>query len=269
MQMPIDLILVRHGESEGNVAHRLSEAGDHSAFTEEFKARHSRHYRLTDLGRRQVAAAGEWLKKNGFGRFDAYFTSEYIRAKETAALLGFKKAAWYFDVNLRERDWGDMDNASELEKQTVFAEAIRRKERDRMLWYPPNGESMMQVRQRFYDHVTMLRREFSDSQVVLACHGEVMWVARMMLEKLPLSVFEDLSDSQHPHDKIQNCQIFHYTRRNPVTRELSRHADWMRSVCPWDTSLSSNVWKKIIRRKFSNRELLKEVMSVPRLINTP
>jgi hypothetical protein len=42
MTMPIDVVLARHGESEGNVARRFSLAGDNSVLTEEFCARTTR-----------------------------------------------------------------------------------------------------------------------------------------------------------------------------------------------------------------------------------
>lgn len=41
MTMPIDLVLVRHGESEGNAARRFSVGGDNSVFTEELCGRHT------------------------------------------------------------------------------------------------------------------------------------------------------------------------------------------------------------------------------------
>ena len=63
MTLPIDLVLVRHGQSEMNAAKRRSEAGDHSAFTKEFMERHSASFPLTDLGRRQAEQAGEYLQR--------------------------------------------------------------------------------------------------------------------------------------------------------------------------------------------------------------
>ena len=61
MALPLDLILVRHGQSEGNAAKRLSEKSDHTAYTKEFRNRHSASLRLTDLGRKQAQTAGEWI----------------------------------------------------------------------------------------------------------------------------------------------------------------------------------------------------------------
>src|SRR3989338_3726543 len=100
MTLPIDLVLVRHGQSEGNAAKRRSEAGDHSAFTKEFLNRHSASFRLTDKGCAQAQRAGEYIRKEFYGNgiiFDRFVTSEYIRAKETAGLLDLPNAQWYTD----------------------------------------------------------------------------------------------------------------------------------------------------------------------------
>ena len=78
--LPIDIVLVRHGESEGNLAQAQSKKGDDrqeiiiiinfhqkgnvnfdslifefpSLWTPDFSARHTSMYRLTDKGRKQV-----------------------------------------------------------------------------------------------------------------------------------------------------------------------------------------------------------------------
>src|SRR5271154_4881825 len=106
MTMPIDLVLVRHGESEGNAARRLSFAGDDSAFTQEFCSRHGSRLRLTDRGREQARIAGDWLKENIGKHFDRYLVSGYLRAMETAALLELPDAIWYQEFYLREREMG-------------------------------------------------------------------------------------------------------------------------------------------------------------------
>lgn len=64
-----ELVLIRHGESEGNVARQKSLQGDDSLFYGEFKNRHSSNWRLTDRGRQQALAAGEWLRENNLVRF--------------------------------------------------------------------------------------------------------------------------------------------------------------------------------------------------------
>ncbi|GAB5037901.1 Hypothetical protein NocV09_12100080 [Nannochloropsis oceanica] len=103
----LELVLVRHGQSEGNVAYRRSLAGDHSLYSGEFLRRHSSKWRLTDLGRQQAEIAGEWLRNEIPGKsFDRFYVSEYIRCMETAARLNIPDARWFAEVFLRERDWG-------------------------------------------------------------------------------------------------------------------------------------------------------------------
>lgn len=92
MTLPIDLVLERHGESEGNAAKRRSKKGDDSALTEEFLKRHSASFRLTAKGRRQARQAGKIIRREFPKGFDRYITSEFLRAKETAALLGIPGA---------------------------------------------------------------------------------------------------------------------------------------------------------------------------------
>jgi phosphohistidine phosphatase SixA len=52
-------------------------------------------YRLTSLGQEQARVAGAWIKEYIAERFDQYYCSEYIRALETASLLGFESARWF------------------------------------------------------------------------------------------------------------------------------------------------------------------------------
>ena len=47
----MDFVLVRHGESEGNVARKKSIRGDHSLYSGEFKNRHSLSLFLSRIGR--------------------------------------------------------------------------------------------------------------------------------------------------------------------------------------------------------------------------
>jgi len=47
MTLPINLVLVRHGQSEGNLAKRRSEAGEHGDIDRVFANRHTSQLRLT------------------------------------------------------------------------------------------------------------------------------------------------------------------------------------------------------------------------------
>ena len=49
--------------------------------------------RLTDKGREQARMVGAWLRKNA-PPFDAFYCSQYVRTKETAAEMGLPNASW-------------------------------------------------------------------------------------------------------------------------------------------------------------------------------
>ncbi len=267
MAMPIDLVLVRHGQSEGNVARQLSEQGDDSLFSEEFCNRHNSRLRLTNKGRHQAVEAGKWLKENVGSRFDRYLVSGYARAMETAALLDLPDAMWYQDFYLRERDMGYFDIISEEEKKSKYPEAYRQYQHDPFYWTPPNGESVAQLCLRIDRVLQTLHRECQDKKVVITCHGMVMWAFRIRIERWTPDEFLQRSKYENKTDRIRNCQIIHYTRRNPDTGTISHRCDWVRSVCPWDLSSFDADWRTILRPKFSNEYLLNLVEQSPRILD--
>lgn len=77
--MPVDLVLVRHGQSEGNLAQSLSKDGNFLPWSKDFRERHNSLYRLTDRGRIQARIAGDYIKEHIGMYFDAYISSEYVR----------------------------------------------------------------------------------------------------------------------------------------------------------------------------------------------
>lgn len=260
--MPINLILVRHGESEGNVVKEM----DPKDVPKEFRERHSSLWRLTKKGRSQAVEAGKWLKEHFPAPFDRCYTSEYTRAMETAGLLSIPNAVWYREIYLREREWGDLDNATREDRMTRFAESMRIKKAEPLFWIPPNGESMAQVCLRIDRVIQTLHRECSDKNVIIVCHGEIMWGFRIRLERMSQNGYNALDLSKDPRDRIHNCQIIHYTRRSPFTDELTPTLNWRRSVCPWNNAISSNTWETVTRPKFSNDELMRAVKRTKRTI---
>lgn len=268
--MPIDLVLVRHGESEGNIAAHFSYQGDHSLYTEEFKRRHSSLWRLTDKGREQAEIAGMWIRANIGSHFGRYYSSDYLRAIETAGNLELPAARWYTDFNLRERDHGYLDSVSQEERKILYEKDLALLERDGFYGAPPgwNSESMAGLYVRAYrGPIDTLHRECSNMAVIMVLHGEVMWTYRIGLERMPLEHYNLMRKSENPCDKMHNCQILHYTRLLPFTSALYPHFQFMRSACPWDMTISSNEWREIKRVTYSNEDLLARVAQFPRLIN--
>lgn len=269
MGMPNNLILIRHGESEGNIAVERSKKGDHSAFNGPFKDRHSSQWRLTRKGVEQAVATGEWLRNELKMRFDRLYTSEYIRAMETAAHLGIEGAKWFTEFYLRERNWGDLDRVSVKEREERYRESLQARKIDSLYWTPPNGESMADTCLRNERIINTMHRECDGKNVAIVCHGEVMWGFRIRLERMLQETFLQLDASKNPEHRIHNCTVIHYTRINPFEpgHSPSKSLDWMRILCPSQPKLGlSGEWRKIHRPSHSNADLLDRVNRVSPLL---
>jgi NAD+ kinase len=256
MTMPRDLLVVRHGESEGNVAQAAVKRGDDSLM-KQLDTVHTEQWRLSPLGRQQARAAGEWVRREFPEGFSRYLTSWYVRAMETSVGMNLPGAEWFPHIMLSERNWGRASSATAEERRSgpVAADLARRR-RDGIWWSPAGGESVAETMVRLHEVLDAQHREQSDGRVVMVCHGEIMWALRVLLERLPPWLYRELDKSSNPHDRIHNCQIFHYTRVNPSDpSDVCPRLEWVRSVCPWDTTLSSNKWREITRRRFNNDEL--------------
>jgi NAD+ kinase len=267
MAMPNELVLIRHGLSEGNIAVDRSKRGDHSAYEGDFINRHSSLWRLSDEGVEQAKKTGDWIRTHLGFTFDKYYTSDYIRALETAACLDIKDAQWMTEFYLRERNWGDLDRVSVKEREENYSHSMKEREIDPFYWKPPNGESIADLSLRIDRVINTLHRECEGKRVLIVCHGEVMWAFRVRLERMSQERFIKLDSSIDPLHRIHNCQIIQYTRINPHKQSEgpTPYLSWMRSFCP-QKGIDSP-WEEIIRQRYSNEELLQRAAKVPRIIN--
>ena len=255
---PLELIFVRHGESEGNVAVHAAENGDLSHFTEDFSKRHSSTYNLTPQGVKQAKEAGKWLIENvNGGKFDAYYCSTYVRARQTAGYLDLPDAKWHIRDYIREHDWGNLDAMTDEERWAKYPEAMKKREVSKFYFASPGGESLADMLLRVRVGIlTTLYRELPGGRALVVTHGNVIWPVRIVMEKWLPEEFQALRDRRDPKDKIYNCQIVQYSRIDPKSGKVSEKFDWVRSVCPWDLSLSHNDWEKVSHKTYSNQELI-------------
>lgn len=264
MSYPIDLVLVRHGQSEGNLAQEHSLKGDNSYWTEDLHKRHTSRYRLTDLGIEQAKYTGNWIRENIAHSFDRYYVSEYIRAQETAAHLGFEDAEWFSEFFLREQDMGLLQGLSKTQRQEKYGDILKVKELDAYYFQPPGGESIANVCLRVERWLSDLKRQSSGMRVVCVCHGNILKALRIRIEKIKQSQWIHLGSS---FNATHNCQVIHYSRRSPLTGKVHNDIKWMRSICPWDTRLSPNEWRVIERPTYTNQCLLEAMDHIPRIVN--
>jgi hypothetical protein len=184
---------------------------------------------------------------------------------ETAALMELPQAKWFVEVQLRERDWGTFDIMSQKERVVRFSEETRRRDRDSLFYAPPGGESLVHVLSRVDGVLTNFNRQCSNRRCIVVCHGEVMWAFRLRFERLSQLTYREMEAASSPFERIHNCQILWYSRRNPNTGEISRFFKWKRSICPWDLSRSNNQWEEIVRTEHTNDSLLAHVNRVKRI----
>lgn len=118
MSMPLDLYVIRHGESEANVIVQAGEQGDNSLYTQDNVTVPDRSWRLTATGRKQADCIGRWLVSQQ-QLFDRYMVSPYVRTRETAATMALPKAKWEENRVLRERSWGEINTITKDELKTT------------------------------------------------------------------------------------------------------------------------------------------------------
>lgn len=264
MAMPNDLVIVRHGHSEGNLAVDLGKKGDDSLFTPGFRETPGHQWRLTDDGRRQARTTGEWIKTEIGDRFDRYYVSPFVRTRETAALLGLPDAEWRVDQRLRERDWGEIGSMPRDEFKARYSQSAFLKKIDALYWRPPSGESIADVRLRVRSFFDTLHRECEGQRVLVVTHGEFMSAARAALEYMGDEEWM-IADSD-PDQKIRNTHVYHYSRKDPEKGSTQKYLSWVRKVCPWREE-GERKWKTIVRKRFSNEELLRQVSGIGPIIS--
>ncbi len=266
MSMPRDLVLVRHGQSDGNVASQAARDGDLRFYTDAFITTPGHRWRLTPTGTAQAAAIGQWLREQFPARtdapsgFDRLMVSPYVRTRETAADLDLPSAQWMRNRALRERDWGDIGSLprEQFESDPRYRDNARLQRIDPLYWVAPGGESIAQVAEdRVRNVLDTLHRENSDQQVLCVTHGEFMWATRLVLERWDDEQF-NAYDSD-PAYRIENGTALHYTRVCPDTSELAPGLGWLRTATPtlieraWSVQVSA--WQAIGRELETNDDL--------------
>lgn len=270
--MPNNLVFVRHGESEANVAQMQAKLGVGLDTHEKVYARADWQHRLSEAGVSQARTTGEWLE-NEFGNldevFDKKFVSPFIRTRETALNLGGSATTgWLLDDRIVERNWGMFGAMSYAEQPENFPHTVARKQVDPFYTAVDGGESLSSgVLLRFRNFLDTLHREASHEDVLAVTHGELMWVARYVIERMIPEEWQE-----HDSDKLQkirNCSVLHYTRINPEQPDdIRKQLSWMRLVYPdaVDESPNQGQWKLIeLSRNLSGLALENQIGRFPRL----
>ena len=180
---PAQLVLVRHGESCGNLADAA--ARESGAERLDLAARDA-DVELSETGRRQADAVAQWLQEHESLRPEVVISSPYRRAAETAerALKGLDLEI-IFDERLRERDLGAFDGLTGAGIRAEFpGEAERREKLGKFYYKPPSGESWCDVVFRIRTLFADLRETSDGATVWMFTHQAVITSFRYVLEGL-------------------------------------------------------------------------------------
>ena len=186
---PERLYLVRHGQSQGNVARDAAdEAGLHEIGIDVRDV----DVPLSDLGIRQAKAAGRWfaaLPRDE--RPELILSSPYVRARQTADIickadaLAGGPARTIVDERLREREFGIFDRLTTIGIRERFPdEAAHRRRLGKFYHRPPGGESWADVVLRLRSMLNTINLHYCDKRVLIVCHQVVVLCFPYILEGL-------------------------------------------------------------------------------------
>jgi len=163
-----NILLIRHGQSEWNKL---------NLFTG-FK-----NIELSSQGVEEANKAGQNFKELQL-KFDLVFTSELKRAQDTAKIILENLSQWdelnekgkfIKNINLNERDYGDLTGLNKQETADKFGEEQVHKWRRGYSDKPPNGESLEDVVARvrsYFDEVIFKEIQNNDNHnILIAAHG--------------------------------------------------------------------------------------------------
>lgn len=163
------LYFVRHGESEANTRHIISNREN--------------PFHLTALGRQQAKALAKHLCDI---RFDAIFCSPVLRARETAELLSTSFGVSHEVTEaLREYDCGILEERSDDESWKMhryyFNEWMLRRNYEIK---PDGGESFLDIRDRFLPFIKSLQLHQDDNTLLVGHGGTYLLMLPLILSNI-------------------------------------------------------------------------------------
>ena len=186
---PARLYLVRHGQSQGNVAR--DHADLHGLATIGIDIRDV-DVPLSEFGHEQATAAGRWFAAlPEEQKPEVILSSPYLRARQTAKAiceaggLAGGKARTVIDERLREREFGIFDGLTSLGiKEKYPEEAGHRSRLGKFYHRPPGGESWADVILRLRSAMNSINLHYAERRVLIVCHQVVVLCMRYILEEL-------------------------------------------------------------------------------------
>jgi broad specificity phosphatase PhoE len=148
------LIMVRHGESEGNAIRRFTTSGE---------------AKITDLGRRQAQEAAVRIKLKF--KPTLVIASTFARARETGRIIADHLGIPIeYEAEFREMSLGDLAGQP---YESIANDPTFDPKRS-WTWRAPNGESHEDVRTRVAPVLDRVAKKYPNDEIVIVSHGGVM-----------------------------------------------------------------------------------------------
>ena len=211
---PDRLWIVRHGQSESNVARRLAEEAARAEIGISIR---DVDVALSALGQAQARAVGRWLGSLAPAeRPNVVLVSPYRRAVQTARLIcevagiavSREDGSYVVDERLREKEFGVLTGLTrsgiaslhpdEYALRMLFGKFYHR---------PPGGESYCDVIMRLRSVLGTIAREYAaGDRVLVVCHSVVVTCFRYLLERM---TEEELMEEDRVNE-VLNCSVTSY-----------------------------------------------------------
>ena len=219
---PAELVLVRHGESIGNVADR--DAREAGAARLDLDARDA-DVPLSETGQEQARALGRHLEGlPSAARPTAVVSSPYRRSADTARLAletAHLDIPVVLDERLRERELGVFDGLTGTGIRAEYeAESVRRERLGKFYYRPPSGESWCDVALRVRSFLRDIETLPATERLWVFSHQAVITCFRYVLEGMDEATVLDIDRTVH----VPNASTTTYHRGPGNVPELVDYA---------------------------------------------
>jgi len=201
---PKRIILIRHGESEGNVDKTIYSIKPDYTLT------------LTDTGIQQAQETGQKLSEILKDESTFFYVSPFWRTRmtfeEIAKSLDSDKIDWREEPRIREQEWGHL-------RSTQINNQINEDRDSYGTFYfrIPDGESGADVYDRVSDFLNTVYRDFEKpsfpENVIIVSHGMTIRLFLMRWFHWTVEHFETIAN-------LKNCEIITLIRQDDNKYEL-------------------------------------------------
>jgi broad specificity phosphatase PhoE len=190
-----ELLLVRHGETDWNVERRFQGQADPP---------------LNAAGRKQAQTLADELAGM---QIDAIYTSDLVRARETAEIVAARTGAPVVPLSeLREIDVGEWQGLTWPEIEERYPDGVRGWHETGHGWRA--GETYEQLAQRVLSAVEDIARRHPGGRILIVGHGGTVRAVRAHVEGLTVTASRDGSPP------IGNCEVFRIRAENGAFRGI-------------------------------------------------